>query len=154
MTPGLRLDSSRWLTSCCRWWRGSPGTCSRRCWGAPGWTRTRWVWVCWLWLGSHHDINSNHTLTQPQHSLTLYYMLNTRLFWYQAFSIVYDGRPWSGAWPCITCITHLFWYQAFTIEYDAETRGHQRDLGTHFDNAEITLNISLTDDHEVILYPV
>ena len=39
-------------------------------------------------------------------------------------------------------------FQAFTIEYDAETKDHQKDLGTHFDNAEITLNISLTDDHD------
>ena len=39
-------------------------------------------------------------------------------------------------------------YKAFTIEYNADVANHQRDLGTHFDNAEITLNISLTDDHE------
>ena len=39
-------------------------------------------------------------------------------------------------------------YKAFTIEYDAETRGHETELGTHFDNAEVTLNISLTAGHE------
>ena len=26
--------------------------------------------------------------------------------------------------------------------------GYMRDKGTHFDNAEVTLNVSLTDEHE------
>ena len=39
-------------------------------------------------------------------------------------------------------------YKAFTVEYDAEDEKHMKDLGTHFDNSEVTLNISLTDDHE------
>jgi len=39
-------------------------------------------------------------------------------------------------------------YKAFTIEYSAEAVDHQKDLGTHFDNAEVTLNVPLTDDHE------
>lgn len=39
-------------------------------------------------------------------------------------------------------------YKAFTVEYDAEDEKHLKDLGTHFDNSEVTLNISLTNDHE------
>ena len=39
-------------------------------------------------------------------------------------------------------------YKAYTVEYDAVEAGYMRDKGTHFDNAEVTLNISLTDEHE------
>ena len=39
-------------------------------------------------------------------------------------------------------------YKAYTVEYDAVEAGYMRDKGTHFDNAEITLNVSLTDEHE------
>ena len=39
-------------------------------------------------------------------------------------------------------------YKAFTVEYDADDAKYPKDLGTHFDNSEVTLNISLTDDHE------
>jgi len=39
-------------------------------------------------------------------------------------------------------------YKAFTIEYNSDVKNHQIDLGTHFDNAEITLNIPLTEGHD------
>ena len=39
-------------------------------------------------------------------------------------------------------------YKAFTVEYDSLDAKYPKDLGTHFDNSEVTLNISLTDDHE------
>ena len=39
-------------------------------------------------------------------------------------------------------------YKAFTVEYDAEDAKYPKDLGTHFDNSEVTLNISLTDSHD------
>eukprot|EP00091_Calanus_sinicus_P013531 TRINITY_DN30013_c0_g1_i1.p1 TRINITY_DN30013_c0_g1~~TRINITY_DN30013_c0_g1_i1.p1 ORF type:complete len:183 (+),score=16.53 TRINITY_DN30013_c0_g1_i1:399-947(+) len=38
--------------------------------------------------------------------------------------------------------------KSFTVEYDATEDHFDKDLATHFDNAEVTLNISLTDDHE------
>ena len=38
--------------------------------------------------------------------------------------------------------------KSFTVEYDASEDHFDKDLATHFDNAEVTLNISLTDDHE------
>jgi len=38
--------------------------------------------------------------------------------------------------------------KSFTVEYDASADHFDKDLATHFDNAEVTLNISLTDDHE------
>ena len=39
-------------------------------------------------------------------------------------------------------------YKAFTVEYDSQDARYPKDLGTHFDNSEVTLNISLTEDHE------
>eukprot|EP00092_Neocalanus_flemingeri_P008126 GFUD01008766.1.p1 GENE.GFUD01008766.1~~GFUD01008766.1.p1 ORF type:complete len:336 (-),score=72.15 GFUD01008766.1:111-1040(-) len=38
--------------------------------------------------------------------------------------------------------------KSFTVEYDASEDRFDKDLATHFDNAEVTLNISLTDEHE------
>jgi len=38
--------------------------------------------------------------------------------------------------------------KSFTVEYDAAEDNFDKDLATHFDNAEVTLNISLTDGHE------
>ena len=39
-------------------------------------------------------------------------------------------------------------YKAFTVEYDSQDAKNPKDLGTHFDNSEVTLNISIPDDHE------
>jgi len=44
--------------------------------------------------------------------------------------------------------TGLDSYKAYTIEYDADDKEYLKDIGTHFDNSEVTLNVSLTDDHD------
>jgi len=37
--------------------------------------------------------------------------------------------------------------KAFTVEYDAEEEAKDKELSTHFDNAEVTINVSLTSGH-------
>lgn len=37
--------------------------------------------------------------------------------------------------------------KAFTVEYDAEEEEKDKELSTHFDNAEVTINVSLTSGH-------
>ena len=39
-------------------------------------------------------------------------------------------------------------HKAFTVQYNATEPNHDIDLGYHYDNAEVTLNISLTENFE------
>jgi len=50
--------------------------------------------------------------------------------------------------PDLVGETGLDSYKAYTIDYDADNKDYLKDIGTHFDNSEVTLNVSLTDDHD------
>ena len=48
--------------------------------------------------------------------------------------------------PDLVGHTGLDSVKAFTVYYDAESENHDTDLATHFDNAEVTLNIPLGEE--------
>jgi len=50
-------------------------------------------------------------------------------------------------YPDLVGDTGLDSAKAFTIDYDAENEATDKELATHFDNSEVTVNVSLTSGH-------
>jgi len=51
-------------------------------------------------------------------------------------------------YPDVVGETGLDSVKAFTVEYDADNEASDKELATHFDNAEVTVNVSLTSNHQ------